>query len=893
MKATFSSSVWRRRSFVVVGALLAFFPPALKGASGSSFSVEQVADLGPRPGIPVGALPRGAVRVGDRVLFFASDEVSPVELWTTDGTQAGTRRVRDVSASGSDSSILSAFGLVAARGRAYFQTLDPLAGLRLWRTDGSREGTVPIFSVGLYEDLEQALPPEIVTAALGGDLLFLRPNREGFLELWRTGASSASARRLASLPAASGADSAAVRLLSATGRAYFTFQAPSSSRTEIWTTDGTAAGTVRLTSIPRPASPIPSQPIVVGGRLFFLGFDAPHGFELWTSDGSTAGTRLVRDFASGRRPALYEQFVAGRQVLYFTLETSAGREVWRSDGTQSGTVRLPTIDGSFAIPAAELNGSLLFFQSGAFWRARKSASPVRLAPFLDPCGPAVPSEGKLHFFADDGARGCKLWRSDGTPEGTEPSVNSLPEPSAATLFALGRRLIFFAPTAPEVGVIEGDRVAPLRGVRVEVRSGRPTSLVPWAEGLAFAATGESRRAIYRSDGSPEGTMSIASGARWSPLFTELPRDLVPLGETLVFRSPDGIEASKFSLPGANPVRLDRFPAGVSLNGQALFSFGGRALWLTLSEDGRDVVLRSTDGTPTGTATVSHLFAAPEFPIDGSTYVPEFSVVSTAHHLAFYFSVVRNEIWTTDGTAAGTRKAFDLDEADDEAAPRWLLAGVPFGDGMLFATWGAQPGIQFWRTDASEAGASPVDRLTDVSLPRRLTPVGGHVFFTTAGPGGVELWVTDGSPFGAHRVRDIRPGPGGSFPRDLTAVGDRLFFTADDGTSGRELWESDGTAAGTARVADLVPGPEGSFPQRLSAVSFDGAPLILLFAANDGVHGLEPWIGEANGVRLLADVAPGSASSSPAEFLAVGSRLYFAATTRSAGRELWRGTLENP
>ena len=37
-----------------------------------------------------------------------------------------------------------------------------------------------------------------------------------------------------------------------------------------------------------------------------------------------------------------------------------------------------------------------------------------------------------------------------------------------------------------------------------------------------------------------------------------------------------------SLPGANQVRLDEHPVGRSLEGQALFSFGGRAFWLTLS-----------------------------------------------------------------------------------------------------------------------------------------------------------------------------------------------------------------------------------------------------------------------------------------------------------------------
>ena len=54
------------------------------------------------------------------------------------------------------------------------------------------------------------------------------------------------------------------------------------------------------------------------------------------------------------------------------------------------------------------------------------------------------------------------------------------------------------------------------------------------------------------------------------------------------------------------------------------------------------------------------------------------------------------------------------------------------------------------------------------------------------------------------VRDILPGPGDglSFIPNLTAVGDTLFFEADDGTTGDELWASDGTEAGTRLVREI-------------------------------------------------------------------------------------------
>ena len=85
-----------------------------------------------------------------------------------------------------------------------------------------------------------------------------------------------------------------------------------------------------------------------------------------------------------------------------------------------------------------------------------------------------------------------------------------------------------------------------------------------------------------------------------------------------------------------------------------------------------------------------------------------------------------------------------------------------------------------------------------------------------------------------RVADIRPGISGSSPGNLTAVGDTLFFSANDGSSGYELWKSDGTAAGTVRVADIRPGIDSSDPRYLTTVGDT-----LFFSADDG-SGRELW-----------------------------------------------------
>src|SRR4029079_5297853 len=110
---------------------------------------------------------------------------------------------------------------------------------------------------------------------------------------------------------------------------------------------------------------------------------------------------------------------------------------------------------------------------------------------------------------------------------------------------------------------------------------------------------------------------------------------------------------------------------------------------------------------------------------------------------------------------------------------------------------------------------------------------------------------------AKRLRDIVAGTGSSTPRDFTAVGSTLYFSANDGVHGRELWRTDGTTAGTHMVKDVRPGSRGSSIGSL--IRFDGE---VYFAPSDSVHGSELWKsdGTAGGTRMVKDIQPGHDSA---------------------------------
>ena len=84
------------------------------------------------------------------------------------------------------------------------------------------------------------------------------------------------------------------------------------------------------------------------------------------------------------------------------------------------------------------------------------------------------------------------------------------------------------------------------------------------------------------------------------------------------------------------------------------------------------------------------------------------------------------------------------------------------------------------------------------------------------------------------VKDIAPGLNWSSPQNLTAIGDRLLFAADDGETGREAWITcNGTDA--ARFTDIAPERAWSDPR-----SFVASGSQLFFVANDRAHGEELW-----------------------------------------------------
>jgi ELWxxDGT repeat protein len=105
----------------------------------------------------------------------------------------------------------------------------------------------------------------------------------------------------------------------------------------------------------------------------------------------------------------------------------------------------------------------------------------------------------------------------------------------------------------------------------------------------------------------------------------------------------------------------------------------------------------------------------------------------------------------------------------------------------------------------------------------------------------------------------------SSPSDLEALGSALYFTATNGSSGREVWKTDGVSS-PAMVKDIVSGSGSSSPYQYTLVQTSNGPRVF-FSADGGL-----WITDGTSVGTT-QIKAGTVTW-PYSLVAFGDKLYF-------------------
>lgn len=686
-------------------------------------------------------------------LYFSASHNSRVGLWKSDGTAAGTVLVKELA----DYHNAPPFTFTEWNGGIYFRVSvgNYLGSQRqLWKTDGTTAGTVRVDTLpeggGHIQDV----------VAAGGHLFYTTSKGE----LWKTDGTTAGAEllldQLAFMP---GADFQRM-----VGGALCFFTGTTGNIITLWRSDGTTAGTVPIGQFGRTTAYSHPPLMPYGGKLFFQ-LNGPSGEGLYATDGTAAGTVLVsggqvlRD--NNHYHNSYDYHVAPQGIFFkaAALRMEDGVEVedfgfYLTDGTTAGTrlfVELETGTDSNQIETTVATGSHVYLTGSRdaakirkTWRTDGSAAGTVEMPFHIEGAEHLPAShsiavnaGKLHFrggrLDGDGNYHYGLMRHDDATGVTE-TLHSLPAPGPGGFTYLEFPYFTFM----------GDRTAFSAGGKVHVRD-----------------------------------------------------------ETT------GVTTSLLDSTGANSLK----------------TAGGRFFFAARMAAGQPFRIRQSDGTPVGTQLI------PQDSSAGASY-NQVPVGTSASRGELYFTeggpYGSTSLHRTDGTSPGTVR---LAWVNDSGAVH------DAGGRMFFLASHANSGRELWTTDGTPAGTRMVKDITPGTgstfehdyMGHDLVVQSGKVYFVAATPSyGKGMWVSDGTEAGTFMVKDPVPG-GTAFIQSMTRYNGKVAFTSQGGRPGGVLWETDGTVAGTRQLAAVTGDSASSDPYNLTAIGTD-----LYFVAHTEEYGRE-------------------------------------------------------
>jgi ELWxxDGT repeat protein len=830
------------------------------GRSGAELYVSDGTEAGTRllkdilPGSG-GSSPASLASINDDTLYFAaSDGQTGRELWVSDGTSAGTRRLADLNPGSGGSTPYGFTPTPDGTGVYFFATSSgSTADYKLYRTDGT--GTVALKA--LYGNYGY-LPSNPVL--YNGALYFIVAGTTAGGELWTSDGTAAGTRRVQTF-----VGNNPVKDLTVAGDRMFL----TTGYKNVYVTDGSDNGATLLATIGNGGTfsgGVNTGGIAnvraVGGTIFFSVNDTVNGIELWAADPTHAW--LVKDIYTGSFGSSPNNLVAHNGRLYFAASDIAhGNELWTSDGTEGGTYMVKDLRSD--VPGL-------------------GSSPTNLAS----------AGGRLWFgatgLAPDGFNRSGLWTSDGTPENTI-FVKAIAGPASnrAAAFTLAGDNVFFTAGDNTVGAElwrtsatapSADNTAVVRDVYRATDNALPRFIGTFKDRLYyFANDGVSGAEPWYSDGTPGGSgmlKNINAGSN-SSIGQFGSSTGAATSQYLFFPAQDGnttggsYELWRTDATGGGTIKLRNF--GSMINSWAVIN---DRVYFTCDSNS---TLFTSDGTPNGTVSVTSNF--------GFLYETLNNVMYTVRSDAVY----GEELWRSDGTAQGTYRVTDV----NPGAGSSNIDGVTVvGNSLFFFAVDATGGTSklYKYTPATGATTFVKDVLPDRDdyVYGTLGSAGGKFFFSAKDYStfGEELYVSDGTADGTHLVKDILPGSGDSRPSDLIEIDGAVVFKAGS-YGGEYLWRSDGTAEGTYAIAEI--NPEGSsIIGRTAFVRLDN--YVYLGANASGFQGVWRTDGTRAGTQLVSTVDPGGTGYS-GQFAPLAGRLLFSGDDGLSGHEVWQYVPDAP
>ncbi|QDU65912.1 hypothetical protein [Engelhardtia mirabilis] len=497
-----------------------------------------------------GSAPRDLVALGAQILCVAGSASTGAELYASDGTVAGTGLVADIVPGSSSSNPV---GLFSNGAQVFFAATTEATGTELWRSDGTGVGTLETEMATVPFD--QGSDPRYLTS-IGGQLVFVANDGLNGIQPWASDGAPGGTGLLATVPSPSSPPIVAGEFR---GRAYINVNSALNQWT-LYQSDGTPAGTV-------PAnlgigSGFAGVKLVLRDRLLFtIGIDS----DLYSTDGTAAGTVLLAQL-SNQTGAF---FAAGDYVYFRNWTSQTGKELWRTDGTPQGTQLVADIwpgpqwgvTDDFYFEAGSLGGLLYFRAETAanqteLWRTDGTVAGTELFADLNPLGGSYPSDFRTvdnHLFFSayvDGGR--YLFATDGVS--VEQVLDAPLEPGMDG-FANDQVYFVIQSVGGEPKLLSSDGTAAGTGIVADLGDAPVVFLrgawkvTSGAEVLFSIYGGGISADFWVTDGTAAGTYQVTETLDTSIFEVDAPDELVRVGSEIYFRAwNQDLGGELFSLP---------------------------------------------------------------------------------------------------------------------------------------------------------------------------------------------------------------------------------------------------------------------------------------------------------------------------------------------------------
>lgn len=830
-KGTLFRLGWFRWALYLGIVVLSISGPAV---SGSSSLIRDIHDQ-PAPDLN---FPMAPFPLGSDGLVVASDIRTGTELYLRNGASGALSLIKDIRP-GSAGSGPREFRNFA--GTVLFIATDGDSLPEFWRTDGTSSGTRPFFNPWPGGKLQ----PTGRVWQLGSNLIFEGKLGSEAAKLWRTDGTVGGTFALSGQTVVSGSNKAMV-----VGTTFYFVSSTVTNGAELWKSNGTVAGTVLVRDIqPGTTGSSPDLLFNLGDTVIMAATTSTHGRELWKSAGTSATTLLVKDIHMGGSSNPEAGAVWNGVGLFWATDTASGLEIWKTNGTADGTVLIKDINpgSAFATNNPGLTsgpGGLFFAASDGvhgveLWKTDGSAGGTGMVKDIrEGAGESLPlgrlqSNGLLYFRADNGIHGSELWRSDGTSAGTWMIKDLRPgalgsNPSATV--TIDSRVIFTA-------TLDGTTTT-----RWET-DGTESGTLPNAEYSTTTASSDPKNPFRWKD------------RIW---FSAIDRE----GGNELW-STDGVQATRAAdlnpgLPGSDPVPLG--VAGGHLLIAASTAELGRELWRVNGSNGQIELVKDLN-------TGDYAQGQPYWGSPQGLYSDGDRLFFTATTLGF-----GRELWSTDGTSSGTTLVREFIAGGGDGG---ITSVGKLGATYFVSAYHAPFSNGLWAMD--QKGVVSALLRTDLSS-TAFTAFGTNSTFTGNG----ELFASNGTTTGTIMLKEFTPGMlhGGVY--ETAWWNGKMWMSVIESGSNSRIWSTDGTVVGTSALAGYGDG-------NLLTTRFCPTPFALFFTGGSSAHGRELWTtdGGTDGSAMVADLSPGSASSTFDWLHSSGNGVYFSIASTAHGKELWR------